>query len=88
MAIKYTKPLKTAEFKTLNGATTVTVEDTIEKPVASMAIAEFMRGDIIHANDTMIPFHAVDSVKVTVVTSDEIEKEDPYCKEEEETPEP
>ena len=82
MAIKYTKPLKTAEFKTLNGATTVSVSDTVEEPKASMAIAEFLRGDIIHAGDVLIPFHAVDSVTVTTATSEEIEKEDPYCKEE------
>ena len=80
MAITYTKPLRTAVFKTLGG-TTVTVTDTANDPKASNAIAEFESFKTIHADGTLIPFHAVDSVVVTVAQSDEITKDDPYCEE-------
>lgn len=78
MAITYTKPLYTAAFKTLGG-TEVTVTDTVTEPKASNAIAEFEKFMTVHADGTLIPFHAIDSVVVTKATSDEITKEDPYC---------
>ena len=88
MAIKYTKPLKTAVIKTLNGATTVTVSDTVDSPKASSVIAEFESGRTLHADGTFIPFHAVDSIVVTLQTSEEISKDDPYCPEPSTDPEP
>lgn len=78
MAITYTKPLYTAVFKTIGG-TTVTVTDTVADPKASNALAEFESFKTIHADGTLIPFHAVDSVAVTSEQSSEITKADPYC---------
>lgn len=78
MASTYTKPLKTAAFKTLGG-TTVTVADTAADPKGSNALAEFEKFMTVHADGTLIPFHAIDSVVVTVTESEEITKPDPYC---------
>lgn len=87
----YKKVLKTLEIKTLN-STTVTVADTAEKALASNVLAEFQAGQTLHVKtsegETDIPFHAIDSVKITTAQSDEIDKADPYGCEVEETPEP
>lgn len=86
MAITYKKALKSIEIKTLGG-TTVTVEDTASAPIASNALAEFASFKTMHivtgeGETTLIPFHAVDSIVVTVSQSDDITKADPYCEEE------
>lgn len=85
MAITYKKALKTIAVKTLGG-TTVTVADTATDPKASNALAEFEAFKTMHiatgaSEMTLIPFHAVDSIVVTVAASDDITKEDPYCAE-------
>lgn len=89
MAITYKKALKTIVVKTLGG-TTVTVADTAADPKASNALAEFEAFKTMHlvtgANETtLIPFHAVDSIVVTVSASENITKADPYCEESGET---
>lgn len=85
MAITYKKALKTIAVKTLGG-TTVTVADTATDPKASNALAEFEAFKTMHlatgsGEMTLIPFHAVDSIVVTVSASDDITKDDPYCAE-------
>lgn len=85
MAITYKKMLKSIEIKTLGG-TEVSVADTADEAIASMALAEFMAGKTMHIKTgenetTLIPFHAVDSIVVTSQSSDDIEKADPYCEE-------
>ena len=85
MAITYKKALKSIAVKTLGG-TTVSVADTATDPKASNALAEFEAFKTMHivtgANETtLVPFHAVDSIVVTVTQSDNITKDDPYCAE-------
>ena len=89
MAITYKKALKSIAVKTLGG-TTVSVEDTVSAPIASNALAEFETFKTMHivtgeGETTMIPFHAVDSIVVTVSASENITKADPYCEESGET---
>lgn len=91
MATTYKKALKTIEVHTIGGAT-VNAADTAEKAIASSALAEFEMFKTMHIETgenemTLVPFHAVDHIKVTTSTSD-VEKADPYGCEEEETPEP
>lgn len=83
MAITYKKALKSIEITTLGG-TTVSVADTADAPIASNALAEFEAYKTMHIatgenETTLIPFHAVDSIVVTVSQSDNITKDDPYC---------
>ena len=85
MAITYKKALKELEIKTLGG-TTVSVADTTTEPKASAPLAEFEAFKTMHiqtgeGETTMIPFHAVDSIVVTVSQSEDITKDDPYCAE-------
>lgn len=85
MAITYKKALKSITVKTLGG-TTVTVADTATEPKASAPLAEFEAFKTMHIQTgegeiTMIPFHAVDSIVVTVSQSSDITKDDPYCAE-------
>lgn len=81
MATTYTKALKTITVKTLGG-TTVTAADTAEQSIASNALAEFEAFQTMHIpgeeSETLIPFHAVDSIVVTV-SSTEVTKADAYC---------
>lgn len=85
MAISYKKALKTLTIKTVGG-TTVTAADTAKDPIGSDALAEFEAKATIHVREeagvTEIPFHAVDTVKVAVATTD-VTRPDPYCAEEE-----
>lgn len=78
MAITYKKPLKTIVITTIKG-TEVTVADTAEEAKASMALAEFEDYKTMHCDGTLIPFHAVDNVKVTAAQSEDITKADPFC---------
>ena len=76
MAITYKKALKSIAVKTLGG-TTVSVSDTATEPKASAPLAEFEAFKTMHIQTgdgeiTMIPFHAVDSIVVTVTQSDNI----------------
>lgn len=84
MAITYTKGLKTIAVKTLGG-TEVTATDTAEKSIASNALAEFEAFQTMHIpgeeGTTLIPFHAVDSIVVTV-SAEEVTRADAYCEEE------
>lgn len=85
MAITYKKALKSIAVKTLGG-TTVSVADTATDPKASNALAEFEAFKTMHIvtgenETTLVPFHAVDSIVVTVTQSDNITKDDPYCAE-------
>ena len=87
----YKKPLYTVEVITTCGET-YTVSDTTEKAIAGAVIAAFKRGEtlVIETGEneiTYVPFHAVCAVKATVSTED-VEKADPYgCEEEQaETP--
>ena len=86
MAITYTKPLKSIVITTIGGAT-VSASDTVTEPIATNALAEFERFETMHIKTgdgevTLVPFHAVDNIVVTVDTSDEITRNDPYCEEE------
>ena len=87
----YKKPLYTAEVITTCGET-YTVSDTAEKALASPVIAQFdgEKTLILETGEnekTYIPFHAVCVLKVTVSTED-VEKADPYGCEEEAQEEP
>lgn len=90
MATTYNKALKSIVVKTLGG-TTINAADTATDPIASDALRDFEAFETMHirtANGvTLVPFHAVDSIVVTV-TSTELTRTDAYCAEEEETPEP
>lgn len=88
MATTYIKVLKAIEIKTVGG-TTVTAEDTAEKPIASNALAEFDAFKTMHIETeggvVIVPFHAVDSIEVTISTASAT-KADPYgCEEDGET---
>ena len=87
----YKKPLYTVEVITTCGET-YTVADTTEKQIAGAVIQQFNGKMTLvletgENEKTYVPFHAVCAVKVTVSTED-VEKADPYgCEEEEaETP--
>lgn len=83
---KYNKALKTIVVKTIGG-TTVNAADTTAEAIASNALAEFEMFKTMHIKTgenelTLVPFHAVDNIKVTTSTS-EVEKADAYgCEEE------
>lgn len=78
--ITYNKPLKTIVIKTVGGAT-VNAADTATAPIASNALAEFEAFQTMHIKTetgmTLVPFHAVDNIVVTVSTA-EVSKEDAY----------
>lgn len=76
----YTKGLKTIKVYT-RGGDEFTATDVEKQPIASDALEEFLRGDVMHIfNDPKdyIPFKAVDRVEVTN-TVGEFEREDAYC---------
>ena len=91
MAITYKKALKTIKVY-IHGFEDAPVEvaDTVAEAKASMAYAEFEKGFKMHLDtengQTVVPYHAVSKVEVSVQASDEITKEDPYCEEESEEP--
>lgn len=84
MATTYKKALKTIVIKTLGG-TTINAADTATDPIASDALSAFDRFQTMHirtANgETLVPFHAVDSIVVTASTAD-ASRADAYCAEE------
>jgi hypothetical protein len=84
MATTYKKPLKSIVVKTLGG-TTINAADTATDPIASDALRDFEGFGTMHirtANgETLVPFHAVDNIVVTVSTVDATRK-DAYCVEE------
>lgn len=86
MAITYTKPLKSIQISTLGG-TGFQVTDTVSSPDASMALAQFLKGETMNfpyqGAILYVPFHAVEAVGVQTQTSEPVEKADPYCDEEE-----
>lgn len=79
----YKKSLKTIVVKTLGG-TTVNAADTATDPIASDALRDFEAFQIMHIRKeggvTLVPFHAVDTIEVTVTATD-VEKADAYCAE-------
>lgn len=83
MATTYTKSLKTIVVKTLGG-TTVNAADTATDPIASDALRDFEAFQTMHIRKeggvTLVPFHAVDTIEVTVTATD-AEKADAYCAE-------
>ena len=86
----YKKPLKSIEV--ITDCETFSVADTVEKAIASSALADFL-GDksvitlITGENETTyVRSGAICAIKETVTTED-VEKADPYgCVEETETP--
>lgn len=77
----YQKPLKSIQITTIGGFT-VSAADTVEKPIATVALGEFEAFSTMHIETgenelTLIPFHAVDHI-VVIPSSEEIEKPDPY----------
>lgn len=83
MATTYKKSLKTIVVKTLGG-TTVNAADTATDPIASDALRDFEAFQTMHIRKeggvTLVPFHAVDTIEVTVTATD-VEKADAYCAE-------
>lgn len=81
----YKKQLKTIVITT--GKSEFTVTDTVDCPAASNALAEFEAFGIMHitvgtgdaAADYLVPYHAVDNIKVTSEESEEITRPDPIC---------
>ncbi len=90
MATTYNKPLKSIVVKTIGG-TTINAADTATDPIASDALRDFEAFQTMHirtvGGETLVPFHAVDNIEVTVSTT-EVTRADAYCEEEGETPEP
>lgn len=86
MAITYKKALKTIKVY-IHGFedSPVTVADTVAEAKASNAYAEFEKGFKMHleteSGQTVVPYHAVSKVEVSVAASDEITKSDPFCAE-------
>lgn len=84
MATTYKKALKSIVVKTLGG-TTINAADTATDPIASDALRDFEHFETMHirtANgETLVPFHAVDSIVVTVTSADAT-RTDAYCVEE------
>jgi len=82
MATTFNKSLKSIVIKTLGG-TTINAADTATDPIASDALRDFEGFQTMHirtANgETLVPFHAVDSIEVTV-SQTEVTREDAYCK--------
>ena len=82
MATTYTKGLKTANIKVLDGDN-LNVADTVENPSASRAIGQFLNRETIIADlgtqIAEIPFHAVEYIVVTESKSDSITRADAYC---------
>lgn len=85
MAKTFNKPLRSIVITTIGGAT-LNASDTATDPIASDAVSEFERFNTMHVRGanglvTLVPFHAVDNIAVTVATS-EVSREDPYgCEE-------
>lgn len=83
MATTYNKPLKTIVVKTIGGAT-INAADTATDPIASDALRDFEAGGIMHirksGGETLVPFHAVDNIEVTV-TATNVTRADAYCAE-------
>lgn len=90
MATTYKKPLKSIVVKTLGG-TTINAADTATDPIASDALRDFEGFGTMHIRtvngETLVPFHAVDSIEVTATSADAT-RTDAYCVEEESTEEP
>lgn len=90
MATTYNKPLKSIVVKTIGGAT-INASDTATDPIASDALRDFEARGIMHirksGGETLVPFHAVDNIEVTV-TATKVTRADAYCEEKGETPEP
>jgi len=89
MATTYKKALKSIVVKTLGG-TTINAADTATDPIASDALRDFEGCGIMHirkeGGETLVPFHAVDNIEVTV-TQTEVTKADAYgCEEESSEP--
>lgn len=87
MAITYKKPLKTIKVYVHGQNSAITVADTATSSAGSAALGEFEAGRKMHleadGKTTVVPYHAVEMVEVSVQASDEITKADPYCKEDE-----
>lgn len=85
MATTYKKPLKSIVVKTLGG-TTINAADTATDPIASDALRDFEQFQTMHIRtqngETLVPFHAVDTIEVTASTAN-VTREDAYCVEEE-----
>lgn len=85
MATTYKKPLKSIVVKTLGG-TTINAADTATDPIASDALRDFEGFTTMHIRtqngETLVPFHAVDTIEVTASTAN-VTREDAYCVEEE-----
>lgn len=87
MATTYKKTLKSIVIKTLGGQT-VNAADTASKPIASNALSQFEAHETMTIdgdNPVKVPFHAVDTITITVSQSDSITRNDPYCVEAQET---
>lgn len=79
----YSKKLKTIEIHLLLDGEVISVADTAETNAASMALAEFRRGEPMHVDSNrLIPYHAVQYIKVTEADGT-VTKADPYFCEEE-----
>lgn len=85
MATTYKKSLKTLTIKTAGGQA-ITAADTADNQAGSNALASFLdyKTMVITGENgavTYVPFHAVDSVAVTIAQSDDITRKDPVCEE-------
>lgn len=85
MAITYKKSLKTIKVYIHGIDDYVEVADTATASDASNALAEFEKGYKMHlvtgSGQTIVPYHAIVKVEVSVSASDNITKADPYCEE-------
>ena len=83
MAITYKKALKTINVYIHGIDDPVQVADTADSSAASAAYAEFEKGYKMHletqSGTTVVPYHAIVKVEVSVSASDSITKANPYC---------
>ena len=85
MAVTYKKALKTISVTIHGSDTPIEVSDTATEALASYALAEFERGDVMHLvgeNSTvLVPYHAVIAVEVSVAESEELTRDAYGCDE-------
>lgn len=77
----YNKGLVSIKVKTL-GNHEFTANDTVEKPTATQALAEFFHKEVMHLLNepkVLIPFKAVEMVEVSTSVG-QFDREDAYCK--------
>lgn len=76
------KTLKTIDITIIGANDSITINDTVDNPMASQMLESFGREDYMHCiapeGEIYIPFHAVEFIAVTESTADVPKKPNPY----------